>query len=215
MSKRTVYTLKEISLVNVATRIYNCFDLKKYILHCDERTKEQLIREELQIPLVLKDEIVALMKPIELEAHNWMRDHYGIFRTSGEECLSELHWNPDATVNRIRTADDLIRSQRLESQEQFVFSCQYWRGRKIIPVFRKMNYETRQHFLEERFEGNEHLKNVVKWIRDKKAGNKRDCKLSHCWCTSFTWTDVSLHSRFLGCLQQDHRECLLRQTVLA
>ncbi|GFY74491.1 uncharacterized protein TNIN_465271, partial [Trichonephila inaurata madagascariensis] len=203
-----MYTLEEICLVNVATRIYNCFELKKNVLHCEEKTKELRIREGLQIPLALKDRIVALMKPIELEVHNWMSDHDGILKTSGEESFCEFHWNPDATVDRIRTADALIGSQRLDNPTRFVLSCQYWHGRKIIPVYRKLDAETKEYFLERDFDGkDEHQSNVEKWIREQK-GTKPNCNV-FCRCRTFRWTDVSLHSRFLDCLPDFNREYVL------
>ncbi|GFQ97189.1 hypothetical protein TNCT_169911 [Trichonephila clavata] len=74
--------------------------------------KERRRLSAFDIPFTLKDEIIALLKPMALEVENWRLDHKGIFTTKQELTL-KFCFNADGTVNKIKTAHSLIRKTGL------------------------------------------------------------------------------------------------------
>ncbi|GFY68863.1 hypothetical protein TNIN_467381 [Trichonephila inaurata madagascariensis] len=75
-------TLKEIILVKYAAQFINDSLIRSLVKHSTEDVWKKIIRIKLSafdIPLTLKEDIIALIKPMALEVENWRADHYGIF----------------------------------------------------------------------------------------------------------------------------------------
>ncbi|GFR10435.1 hypothetical protein TNCT_432501, partial [Trichonephila clavata] len=65
----------------------NDFDIRSLVNRLKDETLKTAIRRKLSsfyIPSSLKDEIIALIKPIALEVNNWREDHIGIFHSDAE-----------------------------------------------------------------------------------------------------------------------------------
>ncbi|GFR12220.1 hypothetical protein TNCT_468711 [Trichonephila clavata] len=88
--------------------------MKRY----DDSVWKKVARLEISkynISFTLQEEIIALMKPLELAILKWRVVYNGIF-TKAEECILEFCFNPDGTVKRVKTADLLIHSKLLDGQ---------------------------------------------------------------------------------------------------
>ncbi|GFQ75935.1 uncharacterized protein TNCT_652331 [Trichonephila clavata] len=204
-------TLKEIILVKYAARFIN-ETLKRSLLNSPPEIWIKIIRERLSafdIPWTLKNEIITLLKPMALEVKNWRADHKGIFTMLQEWSTLKFCFNADGTLNRIKTADSLIRSKRLGAETRFVLACQYWSSQNVFNVFGKIRNTLRNELLwkysrqNENF--NEHEKNVVKWIVQYRAGSSfRFQPWGH-------FTDASLQSRRLNDLSELDCRSLLFQ----
>ncbi|GFS62400.1 uncharacterized protein TNIN_434341 [Trichonephila inaurata madagascariensis] len=160
------------------------------------------------IPLTLVKEIIVLMKPLALEIHNWMVDHNGIFTEEQEHSL-EFCFNPDGTLNRVKTAELLIYSKRLDVQTRFVLACQYWSSSDIGNFFvylpRSSKEQILRKYLVANENWNEHEVNVRQWINlynfEPQSRDWPDI-LQNC-------TDVSLQSRLLDYYSEEARKSLL------
>ncbi|GFQ96831.1 hypothetical protein TNCT_664031 [Trichonephila clavata] len=121
-------TLKEIILVKLVAGYINDSDSREIINPNEGEICEEFIRKRtsnLDIPLTLQEDIVALIKPILSEVFNFIHDHDGIF-TEEQECSFKFCFNVDGTVDRIKSADLLIHSEWLDAETSFVLACQYW-----------------------------------------------------------------------------------------
>lgn len=207
-----MYTLKDLSLVKLITGFYNKSELKRLMYCCDEEIRERVVREQLPIPLKYQNEIVALMKPIEFEIQNWIMDHNGIFTVEQEWAL-EFYWDSDGTINRIKTADSLIRSKSLNEKTRFVVACQYLSSWGVFIFFENLHELARKNILDEYSMENKNRndleKNVEKWIGKYRKGSITKSHSYRWEFRGFIWTHVSLQSRLLDDVSSEHRESLL------
>ncbi|GFR04790.1 uncharacterized protein TNCT_480751 [Trichonephila clavata] len=165
------------------------------------------------IPLTLQEEVVAFMKPIELEITNWMIDHSEIL-LSAERFFLEFSWNSDGTINRIKTADSIINSDSFCDKTRFVLSCHYWSSWDVFTLFQSLGKSARKLLLFDYAKTNKdpyrQKTNVDLWIRMCREGSID--KSPSRWCNSLIWTDVSVQSRLLNHLSAKDREHLLGRT---
>ncbi|GFX44425.1 uncharacterized protein TNCV_1394461 [Trichonephila clavipes] len=207
--------LKEIVLVNLTSKLVSDYYTRLMMKCFKDDLWNEIMRLEIStynIPLTLQEEIIVLMKPLALEIHNWMVDHNGIF-TEKQERILEFCFNPDGTVNRVKTADFLIHSKRLDVQRRFVLACQYWSSWDVLGFFKNLPQHEREQILHKNSTANENLKkykeNVLHWINLYRNGcivksQPRD------WCYKlYNWTDVSLQSRLLDDLLKKERQSIL------
>ncbi|GFW81200.1 uncharacterized protein TNCV_4423831 [Trichonephila clavipes] len=204
-------TLKETILVKYAAQFINDSLIRSLVKHSTEDIWKTIIRRRLSalvIPLTLKEEIIALIKPMAVEVENWRADHYGIF-TIKQEFSLKFRFNADGTLDRIKTADSLIHSKWLDGQTRFVLACQYWSSWDILTFFEKMPIPSRNKILckYSRAKENltEHEENVRKWINHYTAGTiVRSEPWDH-------FTHASLQSRRLDDLSEEDCRSLLRE----
>ncbi|GFQ69264.1 uncharacterized protein TNCT_198651 [Trichonephila clavata] len=206
-------TLKELTLVKLAAGFFKDCDIRRNIFCSKDEIWNEVIKERISafgIPLKLQEDIIALLKPIELEIIYWMEDHIGIF-TDAQEFLLDFSFNPDGTVNRVKTADFLIHSKWLDVQTRFVLACQYWSSWDVRTFFRKLrkcdSKKIRKKYSTANENLNEHEKSVAQWLFCYRNRHIKQCRgrcYQHC-----IWTYVSLQSRLLDHLLQEERLSLL------
>ncbi|GFU40213.1 uncharacterized protein TNCV_1125981 [Trichonephila clavipes] len=204
-------TLKEIILVKYAAEIINDTLIISPLNNSAQEIWWEIIRRRLSafdIPLTLKEDIIALLKPMALEVENWRADHNGIFPM--RQILSlKFRFNADGTLDRIKTADSLICSTALAGETRFLLACQYWTTRNVFRIFEKIPNTLKNQILckysRENEYLNEHKENVVKWIHHYRSGSSLRLQP---WGN---FTDASLQSRRLNHLSEEDRESLLRE----
>ncbi|GFU44896.1 uncharacterized protein TNCV_4234301 [Trichonephila clavipes] len=206
-----MHTLKEIILVKYAAKFINDFDIRRLLHNSTDELRKVNVRRILSafgIPLTLKEEIIALIKPMELEVKNWKADHKGIFTTMQELSL-QFRFHADGTVDRIKTADSFICSKGLDDETRFVLACQYWSYDDVFTFFAEMPNTLRNNILckysTENENLNEHEKNVLKCIFHLLVG------LTPRFEPWDTFTYASLQSRRLNDLSEEGRNSLLRK----
>ncbi|GFT16887.1 uncharacterized protein TNCV_3193541 [Trichonephila clavipes] len=205
-------------LVNLATRFFNNSDTRRIITNFQYEVWKDAIREEMSslgIPVVLQDDVITLIKPMNLEVTNWMEDHDEII-SENQECFLEFCFNADGTVDRIKTANLLIHSKRLSVTTRFMLACQYWSSWDVLTFFKKLRkrekFQIKKKYSKVNKKLNQHEENVLKWIELY----DEDC-ISESqpwgWCYEyFNWTDVSLQSRLLDDLPEEYCKILLDET---
>ncbi|GFY65630.1 uncharacterized protein TNIN_223731 [Trichonephila inaurata madagascariensis] len=208
-------TLKKIILVKLAARFINDSDSRKIINCSKDEIWEKFIKEKTSafyIPLTLQEDIIALIKPLQSEVHNFTDDHAGIF-TEEQEWSLKFCFNADGTVDRVKTADLLIHSKWLDVQTRFVLACQYWSSLNVQRFFYGLHKSTRKKILNKYSTENENLnqyeENVVLWIRHCKAGYISEWQTRD-WCYKcYTWNYASFQSRHLDNLTEEERQSTL------
>ncbi|GFY68861.1 hypothetical protein TNIN_467361 [Trichonephila inaurata madagascariensis] len=115
----------------------------------------------------------CLDKTLQLEVHNFMDDHDGIF-TEEQEWSLKFCFNADGTVDRVKTADLLIHSKWLDVQTRFVLACQYWSSLNVQRFLYELHESVKKKILNKYSTANENLneyeENAVLWTRLYKAG---------------------------------------------
>ncbi|GFR28942.1 hypothetical protein TNCT_677571 [Trichonephila clavata] len=127
-----MWTLKEIILVKLAAGFIKDSATRRTMFCYGEKIWNAVLRErtsDFNIPITLQEDIIALIKPIKSEVLNWMEDHFEIFTwemsLNSQEFLLDFCFNPNGTVNRVKTADLFIHSKEFDVQTRFVVACQY------------------------------------------------------------------------------------------
>ncbi|GFX44447.1 uncharacterized protein TNCV_1394681 [Trichonephila clavipes] len=204
-------TLKEIVLVKLTTEFINDLDTRQ-INYSTYETCIEFIRKETSascIPFTLKEDILAMVKPILIEVYYWRRDHKGIF-TEEQEDTFKFCFKVDGKVDRVKTADLLIHSEELDVQRRFVLACQYWSSWEVLAFFKKLHESSREQILHKYSTANEDLnlyeKNAVQWVKDYKEGIIIE---SRNWCYQYNWNYVSIQSHLLDDLTEEERRTVL------
>ncbi|GFQ69724.1 uncharacterized protein TNCT_43881 [Trichonephila clavata] len=212
-------SLKEIILIKLAAEKVSDCETRKLMKCSDDNFWKEITSFEISffnIPLTLQERIVDLMKPLALEIQNWIADHNGIFTEKQAESL-QFCFNPDGTVNRIKTADSLIHSKWLDDTTRFVLACQNWCCWDVLTFFNNLSESTRKRirntYTTEKENLNEHEENVVHWLHLFKEGRCFSEPQPKSWgYIHFDWTDVTLQSRLLDNLSEEKRNSLLKET---
>ncbi|GFR19716.1 hypothetical protein TNCT_314831 [Trichonephila clavata] len=122
----------------------------------------------INIPITLREDIIALIKPIKSEVFNWMEDHLGIFTMDQEmplnaqELFLDFYFNPDGTVDRVKTADLFIHSEEFDVQTRFVVPCQYGSKSDVFAFFKNPHESAREQILHKYSTANENLNKYEK-----------------------------------------------------
>ncbi|GFS68380.1 uncharacterized protein TNCV_3000611 [Trichonephila clavipes] len=202
-------TLKEITLVKLVTGFVNNPKIRRKIVCSKEKLWKRFITKKLSVldlPLTLQEEIMALIKPITVDVDFWRKDHKGIFKANKESCL-KFCFNEDGMVDRLKTAELLIHSKRLNVRTRFVLACQYWSRWDILNFFKNLPKATRINILRRYKKGkklNKHEKKVRIWIKQYK---RKLFTESRPWGDRFrlNWNCVSVQSRILDFLSPENK----------
>ncbi|GFY62188.1 uncharacterized protein TNIN_198191 [Trichonephila inaurata madagascariensis] len=210
-----MWTLKNIILVKLAARFINDSDTRKIINRSKDEIWEKFIKEKTSafcIPLTLQEDIIALIKPLQSEVHNFRDDHNGIF-TEEQECSLKFCFNANGTMNRVKTADLLIHSKWLDEQTRFVLACQYWSSWNVVTFFNKLHISARKQILHKyataKSKFYDHESNVARWTRNYIAGHVSESPSWGLPYGYYHWNYVSLQSCLLDDLTEEKREALL------
>ncbi|GFR19874.1 uncharacterized protein TNCT_219641 [Trichonephila clavata] len=215
-----MWTLKDIILVNLAAGFIKDSATRRTIFCCGEKIWKRVLRErisDLNIPITLREDIIALIKPIKSEVLNWREDHLGIFTMdqdmplNAQELLLDFYFNPDGTVDRVKTADLFVHSEEFDVQTRFVVACQYWSKSEVLVFFKNLHESAREQILHKYSSSNGNLnkyeKNVAEWLfcyRNGHIDESRGCCSTYCY-----WTIASLQSRLLDHISPEERLYLL------
>ncbi|GFY69368.1 uncharacterized protein TNIN_352931 [Trichonephila inaurata madagascariensis] len=208
-------TLKNVILVKLVTEFINDSNTREIIDLTEDQIWKKFIRKRTSasdIPLILQENIIAFIKPIQTEVSYWMDDHEEMLPLDKKLSL-KFCFNADGTVDRVKTADLLIDSKLLDAQTRFVLACQYWSGWDVLKLFYTLHKSARVQILDKYSTPNEYFEeyeeNVEHWIdyyrhmriiKSKSRGLCYDC---------FNWTNVSLQSRLLDDLSEEKRQSIL------
>ncbi|GFR02113.1 uncharacterized protein TNCT_708311 [Trichonephila clavata] len=208
-------SLKEIILVKLVAGYINHSDSREIINPTEDEICEEFIRRRtsnLDIPLTLQEDIVALIKPILSEVSNFSEDHNGIF-TEEQEYSLKFCFNADGTVDRVKTADLLIHSAGLDAETRFVLACQYWSSWDVLAFFKKLQESAREQILIKystaKYTLSQYEKNVVLWTRNFKAGRISESQSKGWRYRYYIWNYASLQSHLLDDLTERRRQSLL------
>ncbi|GFQ74279.1 hypothetical protein TNCT_392431 [Trichonephila clavata] len=73
------------------------------------------------------------------------------------ELLLDFYFNPDGTVDRVKTADLFVHSEEFDVQTRFVVACQYWSKSEVLAFLKNLHESAREQILHKYSTSNENL----------------------------------------------------------
>ncbi|XP_055924850.1 uncharacterized protein LOC129956881 isoform X1 [Argiope bruennichi] len=147
-------SLQDISLRKMAVLLVS--DPVKYIspstvVYRDGEERIKLKHElfksivaELSLPESMREPLGNLLNPIFMEIYKWWKYHEFFLRSKHSifdcpEYLKYLHWTHMGTVNYRKTAESMIRDEKLDINRRFKLACLYCLDEDIQNIWQKMS----------------------------------------------------------------------------
>ncbi|XP_055924835.1 uncharacterized protein LOC129956879 isoform X1 [Argiope bruennichi] len=147
-------SLQDISLRKVAVLLVS--DPVKYIspstvVYRDGEERIKLKHElfksivaELSLPESMREPLSNLLNPIFMETYKWWKYHEFFLRSKHSifdcpEYVKYLHWTHMGTVNYRKTAEAMIRDEKLDINRRFKLACLYCLDEDIQNIWQKMS----------------------------------------------------------------------------
>ncbi|GFY03525.1 uncharacterized protein TNCV_3211621 [Trichonephila clavipes] len=188
----------------------------KYPLYLlSEQNWEHLIKRKLpssDYPIDVQNQIAAVMRPINFEIVQWTNAHKDIF----QDCFpKKIHicWKSEGTIDHLRTADLLIKSQELSLETRFVLACQYWTWEAILEFWKTLSashqFDIFYDYTDVGKNPEQHLENVARWIKVFQCKISLDTPVSKVWSRMLVRSNVSIWSRAFDQLPFFYKQILL------
>ncbi|GFT16009.1 uncharacterized protein NPIL_378521 [Nephila pilipes] len=130
-----ILSLEHLALIKIAVDIYNdpeirSFENESYSITSMPMEKlEPLVKKKmlnLDIFPRLQKRIIGLMRPISYEITTWLQDHHDVLEIKTLEPSIEFSWQSNGTINRLKTAKNIMRSEDFSVLMRFRMACIYW-----------------------------------------------------------------------------------------
>ncbi|GFY73675.1 uncharacterized protein TNIN_429161 [Trichonephila inaurata madagascariensis] len=145
-----VLTLRQMAAIKIATYFFNVpeiLDIKQkhqsYLYILPDEEWEHVIKQKLpppNCPTALLNYVTVAVRALSVEVYHWVMDHLKI---TSSECRTlpvlPLAWKSDGTINRIRTAENIIKSEVFDIETRFAFACNYWCWHDIQEFSKKIS----------------------------------------------------------------------------
>ncbi|GFY48153.1 uncharacterized protein TNIN_135651 [Trichonephila inaurata madagascariensis] len=187
-----ILTLKQIAIIKLATSLFTAREfwyiqkkLKFYVFLLPNPKLKDMVNKKLHplsYPTTLQQEITTALRSITFEVWHWIVDNLMIVKWESEIIKIPLSWKSDGTINRISTADMIIRSPDLAIETRFIHACQYWCWNKINEFWETLS-ANEQLFLYRKYVNKKHTIQYFKFFRARSS--RRSCRL---WSLKFKWT---------------------------
>ncbi|GFU03547.1 uncharacterized protein NPIL_442471 [Nephila pilipes] len=80
----------------------------------------------LNLPVILKEKIIAFIRQLSDEINAWKIDHSSILECPSLESPIDYVWKGIGTIDRLKTAKSFIQSKRNNLSKRFQMACVYW-----------------------------------------------------------------------------------------
>ncbi|GFT40282.1 hypothetical protein NPIL_418091 [Nephila pilipes] len=80
----------------------------------------------LNLPVILKEKIIAFMRQLSDEINAWKIDHSSILECPSLESPIDYVWKGIGTIDRLKTTKSFIQSKRNDLSKRFQMACDYW-----------------------------------------------------------------------------------------
>ncbi|GFU10252.1 hypothetical protein NPIL_296681 [Nephila pilipes] len=144
----SVFSLELFALTKFAVLIHNVPDIKDFQYKngyffriMSAKQWEPFMKKSLSslnIPLSLKNKVIALMQPISVQIDQWVWDHFNILKNIAHLMLIEYVWKDDGTIDRLKTAKNYIQCETNNIMLRFQMACVYWLEEEAKQLWKKM-----------------------------------------------------------------------------
>ncbi|GBL85555.1 hypothetical protein AVEN_34705-1 [Araneus ventricosus] len=156
------------------------FNLKeeRWIRKCIKKTRKKLCK---CLPKSLRNPVVHIIQPIVAEIHFWARDHFPIIkRIEKRHYKNSLCWKSEGTIDRTKTAKQLVRNESIDKTVRFVMACIYFLENDVVHLWQSMTADERQNiFL---IDSNTAVDFWMKWLRENAKSPWTRCVLKYLTC---------------------------------
>ncbi|GFS70068.1 uncharacterized protein NPIL_148271 [Nephila pilipes] len=140
--------LEHLALVKIGLKVYNDPDVQifekneeRYLADLPTEKWEFLIQKKLSnigSCVKIQKRIFGLMKPLSNEVSMWKEEHLYIEELYSRENPFPFFWKENGTIDRIKTARNIIRSENFCYPSRFETACIYWMEEDIKKLWEEM-----------------------------------------------------------------------------
>ncbi|XP_055925800.1 uncharacterized protein LOC129957496 [Argiope bruennichi] len=173
--------LYRLSLLDISQRrvaVLLCSDPLKYVhlATVENELGETIIEardivfkglvDNLGIPQTMREPLVKIMTPIFLQTFKWLEFHEEYLKTSSSrfkyrEYLKHFRWTHMGTINYRKTAESVIRDEKLPIDLRFMFACLYCLEEDIQDLWQKLSTRRQDEFLNKDPSKYKHQREIV------------------------------------------------------
>ncbi|GFU62423.1 uncharacterized protein NPIL_588651 [Nephila pilipes] len=149
----SVFTLELLALTKFAIQIHSDPDIKAFqskkqyfFRYMSAKEWEPVMEKKissLNLPMILKKKVIALMQPISVQIDQWALDHFSISKCIFEH-LTEYVWKDNGTIDRLKTANNYIQCENNNLVLRFLMACVYWLEEEAKQLWGKMPETSRR-----------------------------------------------------------------------
>ncbi|GBL85552.1 hypothetical protein AVEN_34703-1 [Araneus ventricosus] len=132
-----------------------------WIRKCIEKTRKKLWK---CLPKSLQNSVVHIIQPIVSEIHFWARDHFHVIKhIEKRHYKNSLCWKSEGTIDRTKTAEQLVRNENISKPVRFVLACIYFLENDVVLLWQSMTARERNNILS--LDSNTAVNFWIKWLR--------------------------------------------------
>ncbi|GBM24552.1 hypothetical protein AVEN_217129-1 [Araneus ventricosus] len=141
-----------LALVKISVPLYNEFDIKtlervfidiqngnsaKFNKGSQNNRKANRAKEKLLfIPAHLRRGVLEAVMGLHWAVYRWQSEHSSILNLKDGECI--FYWRPDGTIDRIKTAEQLVLNENINIRERFDIACIYCLKESVQTLWEEM-----------------------------------------------------------------------------
>ncbi|GBL83107.1 hypothetical protein AVEN_165326-1 [Araneus ventricosus] len=134
LNPEIVRMTEEEEKLPVFKQIFDCLRQEQW--EAIEKQAEELLTP--YFPTKLRKLVVKFIRPMNSEYNEWLSDHYFDDKVDENILKSCLSWKTDGTINRIETAQELVRNENIDLQSRFIMACTYFLEDEILVLWHKI-----------------------------------------------------------------------------
>ncbi|GBM28336.1 hypothetical protein AVEN_229520-1 [Araneus ventricosus] len=141
------------------------------------------------LPKILENRILHIFQPLVEEINFWFRDHFHVIKHIGKShYINSLCWKSEGTIDRIKTAKQLVRNESIDKRVRFVMACIYFWENDVLHLWQSMTADERQSIF--RIDSNIATKFWMEWLRGHAKSPWTQCVKE---CLRFEFLDPILN----------------------
>ncbi|GBM28347.1 hypothetical protein AVEN_229531-1 [Araneus ventricosus] len=126
------------------------------------------------LPNSLENRVVHILQAIVAEIHYWIRDHFHVIKhIEKSHYKNSLRWKWEGTIDRIKTAKQLLRNESIDKRVRFVMACIYFRETDVLHLWQSMAADERQSIFH--IDHNIAIRFWMEWLKENAKSPWTQC----------------------------------------
>ncbi|CAL1291869.1 unnamed protein product [Larinioides sclopetarius] len=151
---------------------YN-FNMKeeRWIKNSIQKARKKLCK---RLPKSLLNAVIHTLQPIVEDINLWARDHFDIIKHIEKSHYKNiLYWNSEGRINRMKTAKQFIRNEKIEKRVRFYMACIYFLENDVLNLWQSMTADEKQKIFDVKY--NIAIIFWMEWLRGNEKSPWTQC----------------------------------------
>ncbi|GBM67063.1 hypothetical protein AVEN_74807-1 [Araneus ventricosus] len=143
----------------------DCFykQQEKWIRKSKKKARKKLSK---LLPKLLQKRVVHILQPLATEIYFWVRDHWYIIKhIERGHFTNNLCWKSEGTIDRTKTAKQLVRNESIGKRVRFAMACIYFWENDVLHLWHSMTTAERKSIFS--INSNVAVHFWMKWLRKR------------------------------------------------